>query len=78
MNSFPNPLNSRLSVSSSPNVNGLNFVLFGYLEKGVSSCTRIDPQAKGLGEYLASRRVDVPVALVPNLSGASSVMEVMR
>lgn len=61
-----------------PNVNGLNFVLFGYLEKGVSSCTRIDPQAKGLGEYLASRRVDVPVALVPNLSGASSVMEVMR
>lgn len=47
------------------NLGALNFILVGYLEQGVSSCTRIDPQAKGLGEYLAARTVEVPQALVP-------------
>ncbi|MEU7812864.1 acyclic terpene utilization AtuA family protein [Pseudonocardia sp. NPDC049154] len=49
-----------------PNLAALNFLLIGYLEEGVSSCTRIDPQAKGLGEYLASKVVEVPAALVPS------------
>jgi hypothetical protein len=30
----------------------------------VSSSTRADPQAKGLGEWLRARLVDVPVALL--------------
>jgi biotin carboxyl carrier protein len=30
----------------------------------VGSSTRPDPQAKGLGEYLRSRLVDVPVGLL--------------
>ena len=42
----------------------LNFLLVGYLERGVSSCLRIDPQAKGLGEYVAARLVDVPESLL--------------
>ena len=29
----------------------------GYLGEGVASSTSFDPQAKGLGEYLRSRRV---------------------
>ena len=40
-----------------PNLRALNFVLVGYLGEGVASSTAFDPQAKGLGEYLRSRRV---------------------
>jgi hypothetical protein len=47
-----------------PNLAALNFVIPGLLGEGVSSSTRADPQAKGLGEWLRSRVVDVPVALV--------------
>ncbi|GAA2901169.1 DUF1446 domain-containing protein [Pseudonocardia halophobica] len=47
-----------------PSVRALNFLLVGYLDRGVSSCLRIDPQAKGLGEYLAARLVDVPQVLL--------------
>jgi len=39
------------------NLRALNFVLVGYLGEGVASSTAFDPQAKGLGEYLRSRRV---------------------
>jgi len=52
-----------------PNLQGLNFVLYGYLEEGVSSCTRIDPQAKGLAEYLLSKTVPLPVGLAPAGNG---------
>ncbi len=47
-----------------PNLNALNFVVTGLLGDGVASATRPDPQAKGLGEYLRSRHVDVPTALL--------------
>jgi len=40
-----------------PNLLALNFVIVGYLGEGVASSTAFDPQAKGLGEYLRSRRV---------------------
>ena len=46
-----------------PNLAALNFVIPGLLGEGVSSSTRADPQAKGLGEWLRCRVVDVPVAL---------------
>jgi hypothetical protein len=46
------------------NLRGLNFLLVGFLEQGVSACTRVDPQAKGLGEYLGSRIVDIPASLL--------------
>jgi acyclic terpene utilization AtuA family protein len=45
------------------NLAALNFVVVGLLGQGVAASTRPDPQAKGLGEYLRSRYVDVPVAL---------------
>ncbi len=51
-----------------PRLRALNFVVVGLLGEGVASSTRPDPQAKGLGEYLRSRLVDVPVHLVPRSS----------
>jgi hypothetical protein len=48
------------------NLRALNFVVMGLLGEGVASSTRPDPQAKGLGEYLRSRVVDIPVDLVAN------------
>ncbi len=47
-----------------PNLLALNFVVVGLLGEGVAASTRADPQAKGLGEYLRSRWVDLPVALL--------------
>ena len=47
------------------NLRALNFVVVGLLGEGVASSTRPDPQAKGLGEYLRSRLVDIPARLVP-------------
>jgi len=47
-----------------PNLNALNFVIDGLLGAGVAASTRFDPQAKGLGEWLRARLVDVPVSLV--------------
>jgi hypothetical protein len=46
------------------NLLGLNFMLSQYLGDGVSASTRIDPQGKGMGEYLASRVVPLPVELL--------------
>ncbi|GAA1206573.1 acyclic terpene utilization AtuA family protein [Pseudonocardia alaniniphila] len=47
-----------------PNLRALNVVVHGILGAGVASSTRPDPQAKGLGEYLRSRLVDVPEELL--------------
>jgi hypothetical protein len=47
-----------------PNLNAVNFVITGLLGEGVASSTRPDPQAKGLGEYLRSRYVDIPAELL--------------
>ena len=46
------------------NLRALNFVVVGLLGNGVADSTRPDPQAKGLGEYLRSRYVDLPVAWI--------------
>jgi hypothetical protein len=48
-----------------PNLRAVNFVVVGLLGEGVASSTRLDPQAKALGEFLRSRLVPVPVALLP-------------
>ena len=47
-----------------PNLRALNFVLHGLLGEGVASSTRLDPQAKSLGEYLRAKHVDVPEAFL--------------
>ena len=47
-----------------PNLRALNFVVEDILGQGVASNVRHDPQAKALGEWLRSRRVDVPEVLL--------------
>jgi hypothetical protein len=47
-----------------PRLRALNVVVVGLLGEGVASATRPDPQAKGLGEYLRSRTLEVPVRLL--------------
>jgi hypothetical protein len=47
-----------------PNLRALNFVVVGILGSGVAASPRPDPQAKGLGEYLRSRFVDIPAELL--------------
>ena len=47
-----------------PNVRALNFVIAGLLGEGVAASTRLDPQAKSLGEWLRARVVDVPRELL--------------
>ena len=47
-----------------PNLRAVNVVVVGLLGEGVAASTRFDPQAKGLGEYLRSRHVDIPVGLL--------------
>ncbi|MFI6054831.1 acyclic terpene utilization AtuA family protein [Streptomyces violascens] len=47
-----------------PNLRALNFVVEGLLGEGVASHGRFDPQGKGVGEWLRSRVVAVPVDLL--------------
>jgi Acyclic terpene utilisation family protein AtuA len=49
-----------------PNLRALNFVVKGLLGEGVASSVRYDPQAKGLGEFVRARLVDVPIDLLPS------------
>jgi hypothetical protein len=47
-----------------PNLRALNFVIAGLLGEGVAASTRPDPQAKGLGEYLRAKVVELPDVLL--------------
>ena len=48
-----------------PNIRALNFYIRGILGEGVSSSTRVDGQAKSLGEYLRAKHIEVPKSLIP-------------
>ena len=62
---LPEAQGLHVAVHPLPNLRAVNVVVRGLLGEGVASSTRFDPQAKGLGEYLRSRLVDVPVSLLP-------------
>jgi hypothetical protein len=51
-----------------PNLFALNFVIVGLLGRGVAASTRLDPQAKALGEEVRAAIADIPVALLPDPS----------
>jgi hypothetical protein len=53
-----------IEVHPLPNLLAVNVVIRGWLGRGVADSTSLDPQAKGLGEHLRSRLVDVPVDLL--------------
>ncbi|HEU5265770.1 MAG TPA: exopolyphosphatase, partial [Jatrophihabitans sp.] len=46
------------------NLRALNFVVDDILGAGVAANVRHDPQAKAIGEWLRSRVVDIPEALL--------------
>ena len=48
-----------------PNLRAVNFVIDDILGQGVAYQARFDPQAKGLGEWLRSRYLDIPERLLP-------------
>lgn len=43
-----------------PHLRAVNFVIDGILGQGVAYQARFDPQAKGLGEWLRSRHLEIP------------------
>jgi len=43
-----------------PNLGGLNILIRGILGQGVAANSRLDPQAKAIGEWLRARHVDIP------------------
>jgi hypothetical protein len=43
-----------------PNLRALNFVIVGLLGRGVAASTRLDPQAKALGEEVRAAMADIP------------------
>ena len=47
-----------------PNLLGLNFYLIGFLQEGVAASTKVDGQAKSLGEYLRAKIIEVPERLL--------------
>ncbi len=59
----PEAADLTVDVVPLPNLGGVNVVLHGLLGEGVAASTRFDPQAKGLGEWVRSRVVEVPEVL---------------
>ncbi|MBB3045397.1 acyclic terpene utilization AtuA family protein [Nocardioides soli] len=47
-----------------PNLGGVNVLIRGLLGEGVAASTRFDPQAKGLGEWVRSRMVNIEERLL--------------
>jgi hypothetical protein len=47
-----------------PNLRAVNFIIDGILGQGVAYQARFDPQAKGLGEWLRGRYLDIPESLL--------------
>lgn len=47
------------------NLRAINLVIHGLLGRGVAETSRVDPQAKGLGEHLRARIVEIPAELLP-------------
>ncbi|MFM2437963.1 MAG: hypothetical protein RLZ55_780, partial [Actinomycetota bacterium] len=53
-----------VQVHRLPHLRAINIVLPGALGRGVADSTSLDPQAKGLAEYLRAKVLDVPVSIL--------------
>ncbi len=54
-----------------PNLRALNFVIAGLLGRGVAASTRLDPQAKALGEEVRAAIADVPARFLAPVHGTA-------
>jgi hypothetical protein len=61
---MPEAADLRIERFALPNIWSINFLIHGILQRGVASSTRQDGQAKGLGEWLRARHVDIPTTLL--------------
>jgi hypothetical protein len=61
---LPEARNLDVDVHPLPNLGGVNVVVHGLLGLGVAASTRVDPQAKALGELVRARRVPIPEELL--------------
>ncbi len=61
---LPEARDLAIEVHPLPNLRAVNVVIHGLLGRGVAETTRVDPQAKGLGEHLRARLVDIPLSLL--------------
>lgn len=61
---LPESADLPVTVHSLPNLRAVNLVIDGLLGRGVAASTRFDPQGKAVGEWLLSRVVDMPEALL--------------
>jgi hypothetical protein len=61
---LPEAADLTVEVFALANLGAVNVLLHGLLGEGVAASSRFDPQAKALGEWLRSRHVDVPEALL--------------
>jgi len=52
-----------------PNLLAINFFIRGFLGDGVAASTKMDPQAKTLGEYLRAKIITVPDTLLKPVPG---------
>ena len=55
----------RVDIHRFPNLYAVNVVIHGLLGRGVAETTRLDPQAKGLGEQFRARLIRMPSELIP-------------
>ena len=65
---IPEAREARIERFPLPNILSINFVIHGILGEGVAASTRQDAQAKGLGEWLRARHVDIPESLLGDTS----------
>ncbi len=61
---LPEARTLRIDVHPLPNLRAVNVVIHGLLGRGVAETSRVDPQAKGLGEHLRARLVEIPADLL--------------
>jgi hypothetical protein len=63
---LPEAAGLTIEVHHFPRLLAVNVVIRGLLGEGVASSSRPDPQAKGLGEYLRARLVEIPERFLPS------------
>ena len=61
---LPESAGLQRQVHGLPNLLAVNVVIAGWLGRGVADSTSLDPQAKGLGEHLRARMVQIPEHLL--------------
>ncbi|GAA1744712.1 acyclic terpene utilization AtuA family protein [Aeromicrobium alkaliterrae] len=62
---LPEAAGLEVEVHPLPRIAAVNVIVHGLLGAGVASSTRLDPQAKAVGEWLRARVVTVPASLIP-------------